>query len=172
MQIIGLHKNEVKLVPHNPGWDDLFNVEKEKFLSTIGSDILVEHIGSTAIPTICAKPVVGIMIGYKNINDIQNIISNLKKINYIFQKNESPTEPILFIKTNKTKSLFHLHVTKYNSLQWKYAIGFRDYLNNNLKVAKEYEALKIELAKKFQNDRLAYKKGKEKFILDIYKKII
>lgn len=172
MQILGLHKNEVKLCLHNQEWSKIFREEKKKLFTVFDKDIEIEHIGSTAVPTICAKPIVGIMIGVKNEINTKQIICNLKKINYIFEKDGSATEPMFFIKTDKNTSLFHLHITKHNSFQWKYAVGFRDYLINNPKTAKEYENLKIKLAGKFENDRLAYKKGKEKFILSICKKII
>lgn len=172
MQILGLGKNEVRLYPHNQKWNKLFDEEKNKLITVFGKDVEIEHIGSTAVPTICTKPIIGIMIGVKNEINIKQIICDLKKINYIFEKDGSATEPMFFIKTNKNKSLFHLHVTKHNSVQWKNAVGFRNYLRNNPKTAKEYESLKIELAGKFENDRLAYKKGKEKFILSICKKII
>ena len=172
MQDIGLHRDKVMLTSHNPKWDELFEIEKEKISSVLGKDILVEHIGSTAIPNILAKPIIGILVGTKSLETEDSYIKKLAQIGYHFDGPKSENKPMLFIKADSDNSLFHLHITQMNSPQWVHATGFRDYLNNNKQVAKEYENLKIELAKKFANDRIAYKKGKEKFILDIYKKII
>lgn len=171
MQILGLGRNEVKLCPHNQKWNKLFIEEKKKLLTVLGKDLAIEHVGSTAIPNICAKPIIGILIGIKSFIDENFIIKSLGKIDYEFRNLKRGNKPMLFVKANGENSLFHLHITKINSIQWKRAIGFRNYLINNPKTAKEYENLKMELAHKFKSDRLAYKNGKKKFILDICKRI-
>lgn len=72
--LLGLGKSEVKLVPHNDEWAEFFQQEKELLNSIIGEFVLgIEHIGSTAIKGIYAKPIIDIVIGLKSLDDVKKV---------------------------------------------------------------------------------------------------
>jgi GrpB-like predicted nucleotidyltransferase (UPF0157 family) len=168
---LGLHRNKVKLLPHNSNWNNLFIQEKNNIEKVLGDEFTIEHIGSTAVPNIHAKPIIGILVGCEKEIDQKNIIKKLARIGYKIHKKEAEAEPTFFIKALGENSFFHLHLTVKNSLQWSQALGFRDCLIKNPDLAKEYEILKIELAKKYPNDRKSYKEGKQNFITNILRKL-
>lgn len=161
---------KVKLAKYNPEWKSLFEIEKKKLLKAIGSKkIKIEHIGSTSIPDICSKPVIDIMIGVKEDEQLNNSISPIISLGYTYvQKYEiyMPFRRYFFKLKNPNVQLsqiiglndpdmdngnhedsFHIHMVKINSDFWINQLLFRDYLRNNHKSRKEYENTKKFLAK-------------------------
>jgi GrpB-like predicted nucleotidyltransferase (UPF0157 family) len=130
----------------------------------------IQHVGSTAVPELNAKPIIDIMIGVKNINEARALIPLLETMGYIFwDKNPKPNH-LVFIKGMPPygkKRTHHVHVFKMDSYEWLIHHVFRDYLrmHQNTKVA--YQQLKEELAEKFKDDREAYTAAKAEFIKSI-----
>ena len=161
--MIGLKRNTVSLVKYNPEWIELFNKEKVLLKETLGQDAIgIEHIGSTAIIGIMAKPVIDIALGidFKKVNEIKTVLENN---NWIFRpKFGDINKHIVFAKGNDIERTHYLHLMQYGSKEWNEKIFFRDYLNNNEKEKIEYEKLKIEAMNKFNDDRKNYTKEKTK----------
>ncbi|MCX6302780.1 MAG: GrpB family protein [Bacteroidia bacterium] len=163
----------IKLVDHNPVWRERFLVEQHNILQASGTDTIlrIEHIGSTAMPGICAKPIIDILIEIKNETDLDSLLSNLHKIKYQYiPKPENPPPHIMLAKgysrTDNSEQKFHIHV-RYSG-DWD-EIVFRDYLIANAKTAIEYAALKMKLAIKYENDREKYTEGKTAFVKQVIK---
>lgn len=169
--MIGLKRNTVKLVKYNPEWIELFNKEKILLRELLGQDaVSIEHIGSTAILDIMAKPVIDIALGidFKKLNEIKSILENN---NWIFRpKFGDINKHIVFAKGNDEERTHYLHLMQYGSKEWNERIIFRDYLNNNEKDRIEYEKLKIQAMNKFSDDRKNYTKEKDEFIQKIIDK--
>jgi GrpB-like predicted nucleotidyltransferase (UPF0157 family) len=169
--MIGLKRNTVSLVKYNPEWIELFNKEKVLLKEILGQDAIgIEHIGSTAIIGIMAKPVIDIALGidFKKVNEIKAILENN---NWIFRpKFGDINKHIVFAKGNDIERTHYLHLMQYESKEWKEKIFFRDYLNNNEKERIEYEKLKIEAMNKFSDDRKNYTKEKDEFVQKIIDK--
>ena len=159
----------ITLEPFNPEWKSLFEKEKHLLSSILGSIALrIEHIGSTAIPGIMAKPTIDILVEIPFEQDsknkmIQIMVQNdyihmVEQIDHlVFGKGYSPT--------GIEKESYHIHLgPKDQDSLWN-RIYFRDYLTSNFGIAKEYERLKIELASKHKNDREMYTNSKTEFIL-------
>lgn len=161
----------VKLSKYDPKWVIVFNKEKEKILNKIEKSLLIEHIGSTAIPGSIAKPEIDIMIGIKTLKDSKKYIKPLDKLGYIYfpKFEEFVPERRYFRKSIRVKPLFHIHMVEKGSGFWQDHIIFREYLKSYPEDVKKYNNLKQDLILKFNGDRESYSKGKEKFILDILK---
>lgn len=164
--MLGLKRGTVKIEPHCLYWED--NAKEniallKNILGTVAVDI--QHIGSTAIKSIHAKPIIDIVVGVRDLNDIILFTETLKESGFIFRGSDQ-AEQLLFVKgdfVNDTRT-HHIHIVKWNGKQWNNYINFRDYLNFNKDMADEYDSLKIKLQKEYPNDRNAYTSGKQKLI--------
>jgi GrpB-like predicted nucleotidyltransferase (UPF0157 family) len=169
--MIGLKRNTVSLVKYNPEWIELFNKEKVLLKEILGQDAIgIEHIGSTAIIGIMAKPIIDIALGidFKKVNEIKTILENN---NWIFRpKFGDINKHVVFAKGNDIERTHYLHLMQYDSKEWNEKIFFRDYLNNHEKERIEYEELKIEAMNKFSDDRKNYTKEKGEFVQKIIDK--
>ena len=169
--MIGLKRGTVKLAPHNPKWVKLFEEEKQLLERTFGDTILaIEHIGSTAIPGIPAKPIIDINIGVKSLDVARSMKEKFEKLGYEHRpfvpgktKDDLKWQE-LYVKGPETRRTHHVHVTVFESNYWKNDLLFRDFLRKNHKRAKQYAELKEQLAQKHADDRETYTKSKEQFI--------
>jgi len=169
--MIGLKRGTVELLPHNPLWEDIA-AETIKLLKSLLNDVAadIQHVGSTSIQNICAKPIIDIAVGVNTLDSIKPYIELLKKNGIIFRK-EDVKEQLLFVIGDFEKEFrtHHIHVVEWNSIAWNNYINFRDYLNAFPEYAKEYDDLKKKLALEFANNRGNYTAGKQEFIDRILK---
>ena len=128
----------------------------------------IQHVGSTAIPNICAKPILDIAIKLKSIELME--VQQLEKLGYRYCGIQHGNANYhLFVLRNKHNISFrHLHCYAKEEKGFGLQVGFRDYLNNHIDIAVKYDNLKKELAEKYPEDRAAYTRGKERFIQSIY----
>ena len=169
---LGLTKDELKLVPYDNEWKNEFlRVKQEIIKHTNLEDALIQHIGSTSIVGIMAKPILDMIVGVDDINDVDKIIiSGLKKVGFLRLAVERPSE-IVFAKfvddTYHVKTHF-IHLVDYEKELWKNLIYFRDILNSNEVVRNEYENLKWEYVKNNTSGIGDYTDHKEEFVKRIY----
>ena len=156
------------LKPYNANWPSLYEQEKE-ILMTVGGKWIeaIEHIGSTSIPNIYAKPVIDIMMGLKNLSIAdQHLVQLIQQLGYDYIAEYEKQMPYrrYFQKINgEGGHTHHIHLVETGTEFWNRHIAFRDYLRNHSDIAKEYEALKLSLAPKF-TDTNAYASAKTDFI--------
>ncbi len=170
MSNIGLKRGTVKLVPHDPEWDGLFRAEKAKLRDALG-DLAVDtqHVGSTAIPTISAKPIIDVAVLVKSIEEVARHVGQIKELGYQ-KKQENRPERLFFTKGPEEKRNVYLHIGDAGSNYIQDMIAFRDYLIQNPEEARKYMELKSKLAEKFADDREPYTAAKEEFVRDVLKK--
>lgn len=157
---IGLQSGKVRLLPYNPKWVRIFKQEERILRDAIGNIALdIQHVGSTAIPGMPAKPIIDIAVGVLSLKDVKKCIKPFEKLGYKYKGKERVDE-YLFTKD----TIYCLHMIKFDSDIWKNYLLFRDHLCTYKKVANDYKNLKLKLAKKFPNDRALYTSGKRKFI--------
>lgn len=162
--MIGLKRGTVELVPHQKEWcENAENVVRllKQLLGDTAID--VQHVGSTAIFLIHAKPIIDIAVAVYDLNDILPYVEVLKQHNIIF-RGEIITGEILFVMGNNEIRTHHIHIVKWNEAEWNNYINFRDYLNTYPEKAKLYDTCKQKLAMQYSNDRKSYTAGKEKII--------
>jgi len=166
--MIGLKRGTVKLAVHHPSWAKLFAKEKKFLENNLGKQIIkIEHVGSTAVRGLAAKPIIDIAIGVKKIGQTGKLIKSLEALGY--RHGKSQRHDLFFDKGPESRRTHHLHVVRYGGVNWKNYLLFVKHLNSRSKRLKQYEALKKKLAKKFAADRKSYTAGKNKFIKETIK---
>lgn len=129
----------------------------------------IEHIGSTAIPGIKAKPIIDILIVVSDLSAVDALNDSMKAIGYepMFEYGIPNRRFFLKGKINRTH---HVHVFEQGHDAIENHLMFRNYLINHPEEAKNYSELKASLAKKYPHDIDQYMEGKNDFIKDIIKK--
>jgi len=162
------HLFPILIVNHNPDWKNIYKLEKQNIIRALGPDniLRIEHIGSTAIPGLCAKPTIDILLEIPRLTDLEYIKEKLKNIDYQYiPKPENPAPHMMFARGYSTKGItgqtYHIHI-RYSG-EWD-EIKIRDFLIKNPEFAAKYGDLKRQLAVKFRNDREKYTEGKTDFI--------
>jgi GrpB-like predicted nucleotidyltransferase (UPF0157 family) len=171
--MIGLKKGQVELCHHNDAWEEKARFIIEKLKDLFGAlAIDIQHIGSTSVKHIMAKPIIDIVVGINDFDGIRRILPNLQSHGIIHRpNNDLPDYMMLVLGDNKEEiRTHHIHVVQYKGEEWYNQINFRDYLNANPMAAKEYEDLKLQLWKLFKDNRAAYTDGKEQYFKDVFKK--
>lgn len=165
----GLKTNTVLLLPHDNEWDKIAAQTITLIKQILGETCTdAQHIGSTSIKTISAKPIIDIAVAVKELSHITPYIDALKE-NGIFYRKEEYDRQILFLMgdlENDVKT-HHIHIVESDSSNWHNYINFRDYLNTFPDKAKEYDELKQRLANQFPTDRKSYTSGKEELISEL-----
>ena len=158
---------------HIPEWKDNYLIEKAVIEKVIGIDniLRINHIGSTAVPNLIAKPTIDILVEIKDATDTEKLIINMKEAGYIYSPQPDNAAPhMMFMKgyTNEgfKGQVYHVHV-RYSG-DWD-ELYFKDYLLSHPDVAGEYGKLKLELKQKFEYNRDGYTYAKTDFIKKITK---
>jgi len=164
-------KGKIVIVDYDPQWPTLYKKEREEILNVIGNIALeIEHIGSTAVQGLGAKPIIDIMVAVSHLNDAEKCLEPLRNIGYEYvpEHEEEIPERRFFNKGRPPEEQhYHLHMVEIGSEFWKRHLLFRDYLRTNPNVAQRYNQLKKELASKYGSNREAYTKAKTSFIQSV-----
>jgi len=165
--MIGLKRGTVELCDHDVSWEENAKENMIKLRLIFGEIAIdIQHVGSTAILPIKAKPIIDIAVAVNNFDDITALIPKLELSGFIHRpQNHEPPEVYFSCGDELADTrTHHIHVVKAGSKEWQDYINFRDYLNAYPSVAKEYEHLKLHLMKEYKHDRLSYTNGKAEFI--------
>jgi GrpB-like predicted nucleotidyltransferase (UPF0157 family) len=155
----------IEVVPYDPNWVRAFERERE-FLEGLLSPWRrgpIEHVGSTAVVGLCAKPVVDVMVGVVSLAESLPAKDALRDAGY--QYSEYKTDVMhWFCKPSFAFRTHHLHLVPFESELWHARLTFRDALRADPALCNEYAALKLALAKRFEFDREAYTDAKWPFV--------
>ena len=146
----------IRLVPHDPRWSEYFKQER-KILRGLLRDcgkIKIHHVGSTAVSGIWAKPIVDIAAAKQHLIDAGYLLMSEKGSRCSLNKG--------YTEAGFAERVFHVHLRNFGDAD---EIFFRDFLRANADIAGRYEALKLELCKRFEFDRDAYTAAKSEFVL-------
>jgi GrpB-like predicted nucleotidyltransferase (UPF0157 family) len=166
--MLGLEKGFVRLLPHDEHWHQSYAEEKALLQNAIGEFILdIQHIGSTSLCGIAAKPILDIAIAIKDKSAGEKCIKPLEDLGYEYRGENGIVGRFYFVRGEPRTH--HLHMLLGDGEPWKNHLLFRDYLRGNLDVAKEYDELKRNLAREYPNNRDAYLDGKNEFVEKILK---
>jgi GrpB-like predicted nucleotidyltransferase (UPF0157 family) len=158
----------IELVDYDPSWPAKFEAERTLLLETLGHRVTgpIEHVGSTAIPGLRAKPIIDIMIGVESLESSRGVIPMMKELAYQYWPYKADVMH-WFCKPSDDFRTHHLHVVPFGSALWRDRLAFRDYLRANPNEAATYVALKNDLAVRYSDDREAYTDGKDDFVRHI-----
>jgi len=165
--------NTVVLVDFDPKWPEEFEREKGFLTSVFGGiDVQVEHIGSTAVTGLSAKPVIDILLGVGFLQEVEIRIDAICELGYQYVPEFEDVIPdrLYFRKPAEGKRTHHLHAVEYGGRFWDDHLLFRDYLRTHPEKVLEYDAIKRSLATKFTFDREAYVHAKAPFIAEMLRK--
>ncbi|QBP43058.1 GrpB family protein [Paenisporosarcina antarctica] len=171
---LGLKRDEVKLVPYDIEWKNEFLRVKQEILNHINvDDEMIQHIGSTAIMGMMAKPIIDIVMGVDDIITIDNsIITGLKKVGFMRLGVELSAEVVFAKFTDDTyqEKTHYVHLVEYDKKLWSDLIFFKDYLNSNETEREEYLNLKLDYVQYNSSGIGQYTNHKKGFVKRIYAK--
>lgn len=169
---IGLKKDTVTLEPHQDAWDIEGSYMCGKIKGILGEDAVdVQHVGSTSIRSICAKPVIDIAVAVRSFDDIFKHNGELSDNGIVYRRQDVPGQHLYRCGDLENDIVTHfIHVVISDSEAWHNYINFRDYLNSYPEEARSYERLKKELCSRFPRDRESYVKGKSGLVTELLAK--
>jgi GrpB-like predicted nucleotidyltransferase (UPF0157 family) len=166
-------KDPIELVEYINQWPDLAAVEISILRDALSArQILdIQHVGSTAIPGMIAKPIIDIQIAVDSLEDFKtHAVVALNKLDYQYWDKNPDPKRMFFVKGMPPfgeKRTHHVHIFEITSKLWNDKILFRDYLRTHPNITKQYENLKKNLASLYTYDREKYTDEKAQFINDV-----
>jgi GrpB-like predicted nucleotidyltransferase (UPF0157 family) len=158
--------HQVVLVPYSAQWPALFEHARHELAGVFG-DLApgIEHIGSTAVPGLAAKPIIDILLGAASLADIESRIEALGRLGYEYIPRFETELPLRRYFDRRARACpCHLHAVTIQSDFWREHLAFRDALRADPALAAEYGALKQRLAVAFRDDASRYTEAKGPFI--------
>ena len=160
---LGLETGVVRLVEYDAQWPALYRIESARIAVALGPLVLdLQHVGSTAVPGLAAKPIVDILAGYPDRAPLQAYIEGLCAAGYD-HLGEQGIPGREFFRRGQPPA-YHVHLAALGGIFWREHLAFRDLLRSDSLLRATYEALKHDLAGKFPQDRDAYIEAKGPFI--------
>jgi GrpB-like predicted nucleotidyltransferase (UPF0157 family) len=157
----------VTIADYSPQWPAQFDAEARVLRSAFGADrIDIEHVGSTAVPGLGAKPIIDILVGASSLDEIERHIPDLEAVGYGYVPEFEKQLPRrrYFVKPKGGDGDFHVHAVERDSAFWRDQLRFRDALRDQPALREEYLRLKRQLALSFHLDRAGYTDAKAPFI--------
>ena len=167
-------EEHVAIVPYDPQWAASFRREEQHLLACLPGDLVrrIEHFGSTAVPGLWAKPIIDMLVEVVDLGDTRKRIVPIleaQRYEYFWRPTSGDDTPPFyawFIKRDAVAGCrtHHIHMVEKKYREHWDRLLFRDYLIAQPEVARRYQALKLDLASRYAEDRLAYTRGKTAFI--------
>jgi GrpB-like predicted nucleotidyltransferase (UPF0157 family) len=152
---------------HSPTWSRLFLVLHDELQTAFAATrVDIEHIGSTSVAGLCAKPVIDILVGAASLADIEARIPALQTAGYDYVSRYESELPMrrYFVKSPPDSLRVHVHAVVRGGDLWNDHLTFRDALRTDADLRERYQALKLDLAQRFAHDKSAYTEAKGPFI--------
>jgi GrpB-like predicted nucleotidyltransferase (UPF0157 family) len=163
---LGLESGVVRLVEYDARWPALFAAEQQRIRDQCGRLALrLEHVGGTAIPGMCAKPVLDIAAGRPRDTPIQNYVAALEQAGYE-HRGERGVPGRQFFCRGQPRA-YHVHLVEEGGPLWRDYVAFRDYLRAHAEAARQFADLKRVLAARFFQDREAYMYAKSSHVQEV-----
>lgn len=160
----GMRRDELRLLPNDPAWKDDFITEKERILNSLaGESVRIEHVGSTAIETIHAKPILDIAILCDEAG-LALLIASLPGLGYEYREQyENERDHYYAVLDNGPVRLCQMHIFTKATPDWESKLAFRDVLREDVELAREYSEYKLSLAGSIA-DKKEYAEIKSKWL--------
>ena len=155
------------VAPPSPEWPHLFLVLRDELHAAFASaPVDIEHIGSTAVPGLVAKPVIDILVGAASLAQIEARIPALRDTGYDYVSKYETELPMrrYFVKSPPDSLRVHVHAVVRGGDLWRNHLTFRDALRTDADLRERYRVLKLDLAQRYAHDKSAYTEAKDPFI--------
>ena len=164
----------IVVTDYDPAWPAMFEAERAKLSAALGPLVVViEHVGSTAVPGLAAKPIIDLLVGVRSLDEAERrCIEPLAAIGYAFVAEYRAWLPdeLFFRKGVAGPWTHHVHMMQPSGPGWERRLVFRDYLRAHPDAAEAYANLKRKLAARFKDDIASYRNGKDAFVEDVMAK--
>ena len=155
----------VEIAEYDPAWPAAYERERALIADALADLVLaIEHVGSTAVPGLGAKPVIDITVGVRTLVDGEKCIGPVEELGYEYRGDGEIPGRHYFRKFTRGERTHHLNIVEHKGDFWERHILFRDYLREHPQEAQDYYELKVRLAERFGTDRLGYNEAKTAFI--------
>ncbi|MDP9491962.1 MAG: GrpB family protein [Actinomycetota bacterium] len=156
--------DRVELVEHDPSWAELFEAEKSRIGAIFdGRAVGIEHVGSTSVPDLCAKPIVDVLVGLRDLELSDEQVAAMEQLGYHYLGEHGLAGRLFFRKEPRTH---HVHVVEHGGDHWERQLIFRDALRSDSEERQRYDEFKRKLAAE-GHPREVYTELKTPFIRDV-----
>ncbi len=163
----------IEIVPYDPRWPAAYEQELKRLNKAIGSHVLrFEHMGSTAVTGLAAKPIVDISAAVKSLGDVPALFADLEAVGYRPIEQSSPDRYDLWRQTSNAPPTHILHFMELESDAWMRPLIFRNALRADPELRARYMQLKEQLASSFASDIKSYGQGKTDFVNQVLDSIL
>lgn len=160
--------HSVEVVSYDPAWPSDFEAIRVALASAVGDvAISIEHIGSTAVPGLAAKPTIDILMVVASIDEFLEVLPEVEALGFDYRRQNTfvgSPDHLFLRKVKSGKRTHHLHVLRLGSEEIDEYRRFRDALRQDPALAKEYESLKLKLAADHTSDRMRYVEVKSDWV--------
>lgn len=162
--------DQIIVVPYNSEWSKEFQNLGDSLRNALGDiAIRIDHIGSTAIPGLAAKPIIDIQISVNSLQLLDSFRKPLESLGFIHRA-DNPDRSKRYFREALGSKRTHIHVRREGSWSEQLALLFRDYMRTHPEDCKRYEDLKYRLAEEYRNNRRMYTETKDFLIWEILRK--
>jgi GrpB-like predicted nucleotidyltransferase (UPF0157 family) len=168
--LINAIKEQIEIQPYDLEWIDRFTHERTRLLKLFPKVFQgIEHIGSTAVPGLAAKPVIDMLGGVASMGVADELLNPLCRAGYDTSKEFNATlkDQRWLMRHKNGKRTHHLHLVVHGDREWQRMLAFRDALRADQGLAARYEKLKRNLAEQHGDNREAYTAAKADFIKSV-----
>lgn len=166
---LGLHQGLVRLAHPHASWLDSGSRERLKIQALLGKlAIDVQHVGSTSVPGLDAKPILDIAVALDPLarSQVKEIAARMQAGGYQYRGDHGPDGGLMFVRGAGDVRTVHVHMVPGDDPEWTAYIRFRDHLRANPRRRDEYQQLKRQLAARYPDDRAAYTDAKARFVAE------
>ena len=161
-------RGPVIVVDYDPAWPKRYATESERIRASLGDLVVeIEHMGSTAVPGLAAKPVIDISVGLKGLELTAEQVGGMRELGYE-HLGELGLPGRLFFRKGGETSTHHVHAVVWRGEHWMRHLAFRDYLRSHSDEAQEYGEAKRRLAAEVDHDWYAYVERKNVFAEELF----
>ena len=163
-----LDSEPIVIVPYSDQWPSHFERESDR-LADVLPDATIEHVGSTAVPGLPAKPIIDILVGATRIAQVEDAIPAIERLGYEYVAafEAALPERRYFRRVRAGRRTHHVHAVELETEFWRRHLAFRNILRRDPESARRYTELKMYLATEFSHDHEAYTEGKSSLIAEI-----
>jgi GrpB-like predicted nucleotidyltransferase (UPF0157 family) len=157
-------KDPIDVVPYNSIWPVKFLQYGSALRGALGDVALrIDHIGSTAVPSLAAKPVIDVQISVRDLEALELFRMPLEERGFVLRA-DNPDLTKRYFREKPGDERMHIHVRRAGSWAEQFALLFRDFLRADEASARDYGARKRELAVRYRHDRIAYTDAKSPLV--------
>ena len=158
----------ITIEEHNPEWPRMFRHLASRIRSALGPVALrIDHIGSTSIPGLAAKPIIDIQISVADFDPMEPYLRPLEALGFQYRDKNPELTKRYFKEPDGMEERTHIHVRRAGTFSEQFPLLFRDYMRCHAAAPSEYATLKLQLAEQYRDDRHGYTEAKDAFIWDI-----